>query len=477
MNILVVALYDDNFGDMLIRTCFTQLLRVVLKNVGAEEVSIGFLSLREAEEERLRSADLIIFPGGGLFGLSYLGFAEHVERVIAFADEHDIPVVFSSLGMNNMDATEEDRSRLSSLLRRKCIRAFSVREKAEVFRYYAAGADYTIREVCDPAVWAGTVYAADLPARDQSSPVIGVNVVRGGLFRSNDTSWALADEEAYLYDLSQRLDALGLEYRFFTNGSTLDNNVLRHFSEKYAIPQERLIYVDTARELVQAAAGFDAVAAIRMHASIVSYALGVPALNLVWNVKIPDFYEKIGHPDRAVKLEDWSAETVADRLKEMLTEGVGAPDPAVLMTLYTFLYDTVKDLMGIGADIPAYSYRNVCEALRGMQVPLSEDEGDLRFKVRRGEIRYAGLFTSDLARKAEMRELKKADKQLKKANLTLEKQLKAAEKARQKAESDLQKSEKKRASMQRELDYLNSRLVIRIYRKLAGMFARLRKRA
>lgn len=469
MNILIVALYDDNFSDMLIRTCFTQLLRVALKNAEIADASIGFLSLREANEDRMRAADLIFFPGGGLFGLSYLGFAEHVERVVSFADAHGIPVVFSSLGMNNMDATEEDSGRLTALLQRKCIRALSVREKAEVFRRYAGDVDYTIRSVCDPAVWAGAVYAVDLPIRS-GKPVIGVNVVRGGLFQSNDTRWALADEEAYLYALSQKLDELGLEHRFFTNGSTLDNNVLRHFAEKYEIPQDRLIYVDTARELVQAAAGFDAVAAIRMHASIISYALGIPSVNLIWNVKIPDFYEKIGHPDRAVALADWSAESVAERLQALLTEGRGTPDPEILMTLYSFLYDTIADLTGIASPGPRYDYARVCEELRAMRVPSAEDEVDLRFKVRRGEIRYVSLFTADLARKAN-------EKQLKKDNKALEKQLRQSEQARQKAESALQQSEKKRASMQRELDYLNSRAVVRVYRKLAGLFAKLRRRS
>lgn len=45
-----------------------------------------------------------------------------------------------------------------------------------------------------------------------------------------------------------------------------------------------------------------------MHSSIISYALDVPSVNLVWNDKIPFFYQNIGYPDRAISIEDWNAE-------------------------------------------------------------------------------------------------------------------------------------------------------------------------
>ena len=53
-----------------------------------------------------------------------------------------------------------------------------------------------------------------------------------------------------------------------------------------------------------------------MHLSIISYALDVPSVNLVWNDKIPFFYQNIGYPDRAISIEDWNAEDVLKRLSE-----------------------------------------------------------------------------------------------------------------------------------------------------------------
>lgn len=487
MNILIVAFYDDNFGDMLIRTCFAQLLKAVLKNLGAGDYSLSYMPLKSLDESRIKTADLIIFPGGGLFGLSYLDFADYVEAVLNIAEERKIPVIFSSLGINNMDATVESEQRLTEMLQKPCIKAVSVREKPDLFRQYAGETDYDITDVCDPVVWAGFIYGDEISAarknKPDDRPIIGINVVRGGLFKSNGLAWALRNEEEYLYNISQSLEAAGFDYRFFSNGSTLDCNVIRHFAEKYSVPIEKIILTDTSRELVQTIAGFDAVLAIRMHSSIISYALGVPSVNLVWNSKVPEFYSKIGHPERALSVENWTTENLTETAKELVSEDNYSPDSELLMTLYRFLYRELRSFFPNSAEArEEYDFESVREQLGKMTVERGEDDVDLRIKVRKGEARYVSLFTSDLSRKAEMRnlraELKSTKAEVKSAKseikqLSDEKKKLAGEK---KALADkLKKEEKQRAKLQKELDRINSMLPVRVYRRIQRVFKRKKK--
>lgn len=466
MRILTVAFFDDNFGDMLIRTCFLQLTKVVLKNLNISDYTLDVMPLKQPDDEQVAAADMIIFAGGGLFGLSYLGFAGFIERILDVADEKNIPVVFSSLGINNMDATVENENRLTAILKRPCIKAISVRENQAVFEHYAQGHTYEIRPVCDPVVWAGAIYAKDIEAilaqkEKREQPVVGLNIVRGGLFKDNGIDWTLTKEEQYLYDLSQMLDEKGIDYRFFTNGSTWDINTLRHFQKKYQIPREKLIISDSSREVVQAIAGFDAVIAIRMHASIISYALSVPSVNYVWNPKVPEMYRKIGYPERAVKAEDWSADLAMQLTDELLAQQNYHPDPDELMTLYRFLYDTYKAILAPEQSAPLYEFEQIREQLSGMTVPASEDDLDLRTKLRRAESRYFILFNSDDRKKIEIRDLKKDVSKRDKEVEKLKKELKAEKEKRSKAEKD-------RDNAKAEIKRLNSLFVMRAYNKITG---------
>ncbi|MBQ1412669.1 MAG: polysaccharide pyruvyl transferase family protein, partial [Clostridia bacterium] len=183
-NILVVSHVDDNFGDNLIRICFGRILSVVLQNLGLDQdkVTISYMALKEIDEAFVKNADIIAFAGGGLFGLSYLNFFDSLDRITLLAEEHQIPVIFSSIGINNMDVSTDNEHKLRAILQRKCIKAVSVRENLHIFREYAGQCDYEICKVCDPAVWTKYVYHSQLdhlPSHPQ--PLVGINVVRGGL--------------------------------------------------------------------------------------------------------------------------------------------------------------------------------------------------------------------------------------------------------------------------------------------------------
>lgn len=329
MKILIVSCVDDNFGDNLIRICFEKLMYTALKNSGMdhEKVELAKMPHKAIDRDLIISSDILYFAGGGLFGINYMNNYKFVEEIIRTADENGVPVVLSSIGANNMGVNSENEHLLNELLARKCFRAVSVRENPDMFRRYAGDADFEIVQVCDPAVWSKYVYHSHLKKLNRPSKrFVGINTVRGGLFGDNDKPWKLVDEMNYMNEMRKKLEEDGIDYAFYTNGSFLDNNSLLYFAKEYEIPKERIIIPQSTRELVQTIYGFTSVAAVRMHSSIISYALDVPSVNLVWNDKIPFFYQNIGYPDRAISIEDWNAEDVLKRLSEMENDSSYTPD-------------------------------------------------------------------------------------------------------------------------------------------------------
>ena len=183
MKILVVGFFDDNFGDMLIRICFEQLLKTALHNAKVDDYIIDEMPLKEVDEEKIKKADIIMFPGGGLFGISYLDFAKYLEEITDIADRNNIPIVFSSVGVNNMSYTDEHFETIKNVLKRKSIKFISVRENLDFFKGYIDKSKHKeVDLVCDPGVW--TKYVYHLEKNKSKNRCIGINVVRGGLFKS-----------------------------------------------------------------------------------------------------------------------------------------------------------------------------------------------------------------------------------------------------------------------------------------------------
>ncbi|MBQ7371236.1 MAG: polysaccharide pyruvyl transferase family protein [Blautia sp.] len=495
MKILVVSYYDDNYGDMLIRICFTSILKIVLKNLEIPEEScdIRCMPLKVIDEEAVCTSDIIFFAGGALFGFNYENFFTSMERIIQLADEHAIPVVFSSMGANHGQASSENDSQLYRLLQKNCIRAISVRDNPAFFRKYCPNEQIPISQVCDPAVWTGYVYKKELPAcPPHEKPVIGINVARGGLFRDNGHDWGLSDEVRYLDEIRQKLEEAGMDYRFYTNGSLLDNNTLRYFAEVKEVPLKNLLFNQTTRDLVHAIAGFDAVLAIRMHSSIISYSMGVPAVNLIWHEKIPLFYTAIGRPDRAIPLENWSADDLISRLGEFtvsLSEKPAAvPDPAYAMSLYDFLFDRLRPFAAandLSAPPKPFSFEEITALLEKQAVPLEEDLTDLRRKVLGGERKYFGKFKESKKNEAQIKELQKELKSARKELDGTQKKLSQKEESLQKSgekqkelehslketKQSLKETKDRLKKAQADLDHINSHLSMRIYRKLKKLLS------
>ena len=383
VRILVVSLHDDNFGDNLIRICFISLLKVVLQNLGVHDYSIVNMHLKRIDGDIVKNSTIIFFSGGAIIGHNYLHSYQFVDQITRLAEDANIPVIFSSVGINNKDATAQSDREVTDMLSRACVKAISVRDTPAVFNKYAENQDFDVEVVADPACWVRYVYNI-IP---KSSDIVGINVVRGGLFQSNGRSWQLADQIGYLLKLKALLDDAGIDYRFYTNGSFNDDNALLYFATENNIPEEKFILVNTSKQLVEVIASFGACAAVRMHSSIVAYSLGVPSTSLVWNDKIPFFYHYIGHDDRALSEKDWDVNKVFSSMQRFLAYPPETVDSTYLMSLYRFIFRVASDYL-VESTEDMFDFDKVTEILAQQASYIDEDINDLRIKLRRGQKKY-----------------------------------------------------------------------------------------
>ena len=407
LRLVIASFVDDNFGDNLIRISFQGLLEVALANHGLtpDDYEVVPMPLKNVDEQLLESADAILFAGGGLFGLSYLNFYTYLEQITAIADSRGIPVLFSSMGMNNMDAADDSFDAIAEILRKSCVKAVAVRENLPLFQGLVRGLPFEVPQVADPAVWTKYLYGmTDVTPNG----TLGVNVVRGGLFAANKRNWGLTAEMKYLAELVELAVAEGMSAQFYTNGSLGDNNTLRFFAREYDVPADRVTFPQTTREVVDAIASRSAVASIRMHSSIIAYSFGIPTVALEWNDKLPHFYSAIGHPERVIPFGEWSGE----RSFEVLRKAGVAPevDPAYrdyLMSTYAYIHGAVGEhvLGDRRSSSQAYDFAGVADALVARAHLIDEDENDLRFKVGKAERAYFGTFVAGRESEKTVREL------------------------------------------------------------------------
>ncbi len=434
-----------------------------------------FMAVKHPDAGVIKNADLIFFAGGGIFGFSYLGFFDGIKTILDIATENNIPVVISSIGANNSDSTEENELKLKELLSTPCIKSISVREFPDEFRKYT---DKAVEQVCDPVVWVKYIYSKCM--KNCSDNTIGINVVRGGLFKDNGLDWSLNQEGEFLKKLRDELIEKGYSCKFYTNGSTLDNNTMLYYRENFNIPENELIFVDSSRELIETISGFNCIISTRMHSSIVAYALGVPAINLVWNKKITAFFEAIGQPENAITLENRTIENLLNFIENSKTEKA---DTEYLMTLYNRLFYSLKDMLAPEKECDIYTFEQIKEQLNSVEISADFDFGDMKLKISHGAKRYFSMFKKSRSTASELKQVKNQtakqisdmDKKIK----TLEDNIQKQENTISAQKSEIEKHIKKEAGQaetirkqKAELDRINRKFVVRAYRKIKRIFRR-----
>lgn len=369
---------SDNVGDQLIEASAISLIKGAMSNLGiaadgftinsraAGIVPKAYLSSRDpsllAEAHKvIANSDILVFGGAPLFNYSYQQFYLRTIVTLELAQKYGVPVLFSSIGVEPFDETNEKSMALKAALELPCVRQITTRDDLASVERYVENTGIPIAHVSDPAVFANLVFDVYDGPRDGTT--IGLVVTREAIFKDNGISFSESQQRRFWLDIIDELTARGYDYKLFTTGHFTDEVFLDAMVKAKRIPASKVVVtVNSPEELNRALNACAGVIAFRLHASIAAFSYGIPSIGLSWNFKVPYFYESVGHGDRALDHTQWTAAKVVPALEKAMAEGV-RKDEAFLMTVYETLFTGLGSIVAPDSGRKPYTYDELREHL------------------------------------------------------------------------------------------------------------------
>lgn len=287
----------------------------------------------------------IVVGGGHLLTGSTDYFPVRLNVVAELARVLDAPIHVHSVGVSNPDTWETGAGQeLRRFMQDAAIASISVRDPESAEYLSTAGlSNADVRIAMDPGLLtAGTFNVSK--RGPHSRPRIGLGVMCPATVKAIRKTPSQIDTAFYIAT-AEAIAAGGADVCLFTTGevddieaahdvsSLLGERGIAHFQDAIA-PRD-----DT--ELVADIAGFDAIVAQRLHASIVSYALAVPSVGVGWDAKVRSFYRLTERLDCFV--DDRAAEP-ADVAGRALNAAARGLDPAACNRHIEACRDGVRSL-------------------------------------------------------------------------------------------------------------------------------------
>ncbi|MBO6512889.1 MAG: polysaccharide pyruvyl transferase family protein [Phycisphaerales bacterium] len=175
----------------------------------------------------------------------------------------------------------------------------------------------------DVAIWSDEAYNITPIDLNADRTHVGIGIINPG----SALGQVLSDDDPRVQELTLRweqvasgLRAQGHIVTFFSNGDPHDHAFAQRVAERC---RDSNLNPRPARpgELVTQIAQFGSVIAHRLHAQIISYALRVPALPLVWDNKVQGFAEITDRKDLYLPRERQSSQDILQGHKRLLSSG------------------------------------------------------------------------------------------------------------------------------------------------------------
>lgn len=277
-----------------------------------------YLINKKYYKNKIKQSDLIIFVGGGIVKYKYQNFYHYINYITKIADKTKIPVGLNAVGIESFDDKNIKCRVLKKALNRKCIKMLTTRDDIDKLpKYISNDANIIIGQVSDSAVYINEVYGIN---KNINSEFIGLGVCRGNLFIDNEINYTETQLLKLWKDIILKLDEKHIKWKIYTNGSNEDNKFAYKLADELKIEKDKTIIPNSPRELVEIISNFKAIINTRLHSSIIAYSLKVPSIGLVWNNKLKMFGESIGYPERFLKVDEFNAETIVDKLEKAILE-------------------------------------------------------------------------------------------------------------------------------------------------------------
>lgn len=403
---------SDNIGDQVIEASDIALLHAVMSNLqipaemyeinsrAASIVSKKYMETKDPKylksaEKEIKAADLVLFGGAPVFNYGYQNFYERTAVTLELAQKYNKPVIFSAVGIEAYNEKNAKCQRLKATLNFDCVKQITTRDGLERLQNYKENEQLTIGLVSDPAVFSAMVFRpymrketvvvtkkkfgifpvkVEQPIKKPAKKKIGIFVLRANGFTDNKVDFPKEQAAELWVDLIAELKKRGYNYELVTSGNFGDEAFLDYLIRYYDIPQSKCIFnMNLPETLMRKMSEYDGVISCRLHPSIISFSMNIPAVSLVWNTKVTGFYNGIGYPDRAIMRDDFNAEAILDKLELAMEQGI-QKDESYLISVYQALFNGIRNVLcPEKQELEAYNYEELVAAIPTYE-GTSEDE-------------------------------------------------------------------------------------------------------
>lgn len=289
---------------------FRKLKRLTADKLKLDKNKLEIEILKKHYKSQLEEAGLIILVGGGLIKYKYQGVFLYISALIAAAEELNIPVIINAAGVEGYSETDSRCQLLKKSLNSSVVKSITTRDDLETLskKYIIESNQVHTGKVADSAIYSNEIYKVNKKASD----IYGIGLVRGGIFLDNDRQLTPEEVASFYAKLILEFETRGLKYQMFTNGSPSDNELLALIKNNLGRSDLHLIEPKQDDELINIISTFTTVIAARLHANIISYALNIPSIGLVWNDKLALFGKDIGYPERFFEYNQLDAKKIVD---------------------------------------------------------------------------------------------------------------------------------------------------------------------
>ena len=243
--------------------------------------------------KKLNSIDMCIFAGGGIIECEHYYSYHYIKLITKICEKKNIEIIYNAVGFNGTyNPNYKGYIILKRALNSRCVSHISVRENInEILKYGIQNATL----VCDPGCFSNFTYNIFR----KKTNTIGISVVRPNIFSEFGFHMDEFTLINFYHELIIRLQNNKYDYQFFTNGDDSDGYFIKKIFEKFSdIKNKSILVPKSGEELINILSNFRVIVCSRMHASICSYSLNIPSINLCWNEKIFFFYENIDYKNR-----------------------------------------------------------------------------------------------------------------------------------------------------------------------------------
>ncbi len=367
LKILLVQTMNMNLGDSVLSDCDEYLLRRCL---GKREYQIFRYSIASRDVDQVRYVDAVIFAGG-IFKVTNEKFWLYIPEILEEAEKQQVPVFFSAIGVEAFYPDDERSVALRDALNLPCVKGISARDDVDTLRRdYITNPNIRITSVYDPAVWCRDVYREALEQREMpAEKTVGVGIVRHKLFEDyGHPEVTREDQMRFWQGVIEELELRGLPWKIFTNGDRYDELFADEVLQAVGHGEKAPAPLDSA-DLVRMIGEFSGVIAGRMHSNIVAYALGIPAIGIIWNQKLRFWGRKTGHPERLFETDKMDPAGMVNALQKAMKQHA-KPSYFKKRSVYKAMNDFVQKYCVIRPDrvheeLPVHD-RMVATALGGI---------------------------------------------------------------------------------------------------------------